>query len=204
MQLPIGYDDFGQILENKLDFIDKTLFIKDVLDDKNTNAIVITRPRRFGKTLNLSMLNYFLSAKVYNKPTQGLFNNLNIARCGNDYMQHQGKYPIVSISFKDVKDKTFKGTYKNLCIIMQSLYTEHSYLLKSSHLQENEKVTYRKFLENELDIDESLMRFALKYITQFLYQHHGIKPWLLVDEYDSPIHAAYTLDSAVFKFEKTE
>ncbi len=95
MQLPIGYDDFGKVIEKGLNYIDKSLFIKEILDDINTEAIVITRPRRFGKTFNLSMLHYFLAAEVHGKSTKNLFNQLEIAKCDEKYMQHQGKYPVI-------------------------------------------------------------------------------------------------------------
>lgn len=192
LQLPIGYDDFSEILDHKLDFIDKSLFIKDILDNETTKAIVLTRPRRFGKTFNLSLLHHFLAPTAYSKSTQSLFDQLNIAHCGNGYMQHQGKYPVISITFKDIKDTTFETALKSLCVIFQMLYTEHSYLLTSPQLQTHEKLAYQKFLESDLtDIDEARLKFALKQLIQWLYQHHGIKPWLLIDEYDTPIYAAH-------------
>src|ERR1700738_3014011 len=110
MQLPIGYDNFAEIIDKKLDFVDKTLFIRDILDEISTKVIVITRPRRFGKTLNLSMLQYFFAEEAYMRKTQGLFDNLKIAALGEEYMQHQGKYPVIFITLKDVRDRSFKHT----------------------------------------------------------------------------------------------
>src|SRR5580704_50697 len=129
MQLPIGYDDFGEIREHQLDFIDKSLFIKDILDDVNTKAIVIIRPRRFGKTFNLSMLHHFLASEVIGKSTQGLFDALNIATCHGNYMEHQGKYPVVSITFKDIKASSYTSAYASLSKLISELYLKHEYLL---------------------------------------------------------------------------
>lgn len=86
-------------------------FIKEVLDDRGTAVVVITRPRRFGKTLNLSMLHHFLAAEVARKSTKNLFNKLKIAGASGDYLQHQGKYPVISVTFKDIKQTKFDDAY---------------------------------------------------------------------------------------------
>ncbi len=106
MRLPLGYDNFKAIIDKRLDFVDKSLLIQEILDDV-AQVAVITRPRRFGKTLNLSMLHYFLAAKAYGQSTQGLFDGIKIAALGEEYMQHQGKYPVIFVTFKDVKDHRF-------------------------------------------------------------------------------------------------
>ncbi len=190
MQLPIGYDDFGKIIENKLDLIDKTLLIKDILDDLNTEVIVITRPRRFGKTLNLSMLYYFLSATVYDKPTQGLFDGFNIAHCGGNYMEHQGKYPVVFITFKDIKQASFSSTLEKFNELIIKTYYQHHYLKNSDKLVEAQKRIFQVISEGKAN--QSQLENALQFLTECLSIHHNVKPWLLIDEYDSPIHAAYT------------
>src|SRR4051794_11959855 len=104
VQLPIGLENFGEIIQTKLDFVDKSLLIKAVLDDISTKVIVITRPRRFGKTLNLSMLQHFFASNAYGLETKNLFDGLKITTCGEEYMRHQGQYPVISISLKDVRD----------------------------------------------------------------------------------------------------
>lgn len=88
MQLPLGYDNFKKIRDKQLDWVDKSLFIQEIFDDKSTEVVVITRPRRFGKTLNLSMLHYFLAAEAYGQSTQGLFDGTKIVALGNQYTQH--------------------------------------------------------------------------------------------------------------------
>src|SRR5262245_23521726 len=115
IQLPIGYDDFAAIIDNKLDFVDKTLFIQEILDEIITQVILITGPRRFGKTLNLSMLHYFLTAETYGCKTKGLFDGLKIAALGEQYMQHQGKYPVIFMTLKDAKDHSLEAATENLC-----------------------------------------------------------------------------------------
>src|SRR5262249_37040399 len=146
MQLPIGYDDFSELIDKKLDFVDKTLFIRDILDEISTKVIVITRPRRFGKTLNLSMLQYFFAAQAYGRTTQGLFDGLKIAALGELYMQHQGKYPVIFITLKDVRDHTFEHTVKKLSWLLAQVYNEHDYLLQSPHLNAADKQFFNAVL----------------------------------------------------------
>ncbi len=193
MQLPIGYDDFGAVIENQLDFIDKTLFIKEIFDNKMTQAIVITRPRRFGKTFNLSLLHYFLAPQVYGKVTKDLFNNkdnkLKIAAYGDEYMQHQGKYPVIAVTFKDIKQANFNDILNKFKSLLTRLYHQHYYLQSSPQLSEVQKNTYQTILSGQANlaqIEESLL-----ILSEYLYLHHGVRPWLLIDEYDTPIQAAY-------------
>jgi Predicted AAA-ATPase len=118
MRLPVGYDNFSKIVDEKLDFVDKTLLIRDVLDDVS-EVIVITRPRRFGKTLNLSMLQYFFAAEAYGRKTQGLFDGLKITALGEEYMQHQGKYPVIFITLKDVKNHSAEVAVEHLAELIR-------------------------------------------------------------------------------------
>jgi len=190
MALPIGYDNFSSIIEKKLDFIDKTLFIKELLDNEKTQVAVIIRPRRFGKTLNLSMLHHFLAPEVYGTKTAGFFDDFKISKAGDAYMQHQGKYPVVSITFKSLQDKSFTAAYNAFCYLISDLYREHRYLLDSDKLYEEEKETYREILRGNI-ANKAISKNSLQQLCRYLYQHHGVKPWLLIDEYDSPIQAAY-------------
>src|SRR5271163_3093348 len=128
MGLPIGYDDFGAIRQKQLNFVDKSLFIQEVLEDDITQVSVITRPRRFGKTFNLSMLHHFLAPEVNGQPTQGLFEGLKIAELGEPYTQHQGKYPIIFISFKDIKYTDYLSAYENVCNLISYVYSTHQEL----------------------------------------------------------------------------
>ena len=152
MQLPIGYDDFGEIIQHNLNFVDKSLFIKEVFDDESTKAILITRPRRFGKTLNLSMLHYFLSPMVYGQPTQGLFDRLKIADYGDHYLQHQGKYPVVSITFKDVKELNYPDARSSLVKLLSDLYLDHKELSSSPKLDAQEKENFQKIVQQKANV----------------------------------------------------
>jgi hypothetical protein len=190
LHLPTGYDIFGELLEYKLDFVDKSLFIKEVLDD-STKVCVITRPRRFGKTLNLTMLHYFLSSEYYGTKTAGMFDGLKIANVdeGKYLKEHQGKYPVIFVSLKQVNNNTFEDAYGNLLNTLSLLYNTHCYLIKSKNLQDYEKNKFQKILEKKADRGD--VEYALQNLSQLLFQHHGVKPWLLIDEYDTPLQAAY-------------
>src|ERR1700722_13720602 len=122
MRLPLGYDNFKEIIDKQLNFVDKSLFIQEILDDEPTQVVVITRPRRFGKTLNLSMLHHFLAAQAYGQSTQGLFTGLKISELGDKYMRHQGKYPVIFVTFKDVKDHGFERAMEKLALLMMKVY----------------------------------------------------------------------------------
>ncbi len=189
MILPIGTEDFGRVIGRKLDFVDKTLFIKELFDDKGTDVAVFARPRRFGKTLNLSMLHYFLAEKVNGVETKGLFKNLKIEKFGDEYMQHQGKYPVVSVTFKDIKESNYESAKLHLSKDLSVLYSSHIELLSSSKLSDQDKIDFEKILKkgaSEIDLQASI-----KDLTRYMYLHHGQKPWLLIDEYDTPIQSGY-------------
>ncbi len=106
MKFPIGISDFKEIIKGNFYFFDKSLFIKEVLDD--TKVLLITRPRRFGKTLNMSMLRHFFAKAIWGEATDPtLFDGLNITHCSAEYLQHQGRYPVIFLTLKDVKDSNF-------------------------------------------------------------------------------------------------
>lgn len=189
MQLPLGYDNFKELIDNQLDFVDKSLFIQEILEDKATKAAVITRPRRFGKTLNLSMLHHFLAAEVNGQSTKGLFDGLKIASLGDEYLRHQGRYPVIFMTFKGVKDGGFEHALQKIAMLMAEVYREHRYLLSSSQLSEEDKKFCKAILGQTAN--QSMLETAIKNLTFYLYQHYGVKPWLLIDEYDTPIQSAY-------------
>ena len=189
MRWPIGGSDFAEMVDKRLDFVDKTLFIKEIFDNPGIKVTVITRPRRFGKTLNLSMLRCFLAAEVDGRTTQHLFKGLKIAELGDQYMQYQGKYPVIFISFKDVKDHDYESTYANLCCLIANVYNEHYYLLSSLQLTASEKKVFLLIAEGNASLAN--VRGSLANLSRYLYKHHGVKPWILIDEYDSPIQAGY-------------
>jgi hypothetical protein len=189
MPLPIGYDNFRELIENQLEFVDKSLFIKEIIDDIATKAAVITRPRRFGKTLNLSMLHHFLSQSVNGRSTKNLFDHLKISKNKDICEKYQGQYPVVFVTFKDVKHEQYEEAYERLSKLMSDVYFEHKLLLTSPKLSDSQKRTFERILErtgSKTEVTE-----ALKDLTTYLYCHYNVNPWLLIDEYDTPIQASY-------------
>ena len=189
MNFPIGYDNFRDVVDEKLDFVDKSLLIKEFIDDKGTQVALITRPRRFAKTFNLTMLHNFFAPHVYGKPTKDLFNGLQIAEQGQQYMQHQGKYPVVALTFKDVKDGEFKSAYASLEKLLSRAYHEHIAVLEGSKLTNQQKRNFGAVLNEQAD--EATIKTALFDLTHCLYQHYGEKAIVLIDEYDTPIQSGY-------------
>ncbi len=188
MRLPGGYENFGKILEKGFDFVDKSLLIQAIIDDPN-EVIVITRPRRFGKTLNLSMLQHFFAAEVYGLKTKTLFDKLKITALGDSCLQHQGKYPVIYISFKEVRDHSFAHALEMLGYLFAEVYAEHRYLLDSPKLAPEDKQFFSSILA--ITRDQAKLERALRNLTYYLFQHHGTRPWLLIDEYDTPMQSAF-------------
>ncbi len=190
MRLPVGQSDFDQIIESDFYFVDKSLFVKDIiLDDQ---IILITRPRRFGKTLNLSMLRYFFAPEVDGKLTRSLFNQLKISQEKAVCDKHQGKYAVISFSLKDIKAASFSKAYAGICEVIRSAYDNHRYLLTSEALSEEDRVIYKSILASQAK--EIQIQNSLKHLVQYLYRHHQVKVVILIDEYNTPIQSGYLHD----------
>ncbi len=187
LKMPIGQSDFRFLIEGKYYFVDKSLFIQEILED--TQIILITRPRRFGKTLNLSMLHYFFSQEVDEQSTAGLFEGLKIQEAPEEIRQHQGRYPVIFLTFKDLKCTHFEETYQDFCRLISSLYKEHRYLIQSEQLALDEKKEYQAILEK--NASPSSLRYSLKTLSEYLHRHHKVAPIILIDEYDTPIQSGY-------------
>jgi Predicted AAA-ATPase/PD-(D/E)XK nuclease superfamily len=188
-RLPVGYSQFPDLIRHRLDFVDKTLLIKEIFDNIGTQVSVITRPRRFGKTLNLSMLQCFLASEVQREPTQRLFDGLKISALGDEYMQYQGKYPVILISLKDVKGNDYQAAYAYLCCLLAEVYGAHRYLLSSAQLTSEEKQLFLAILERKAS--PASVGYSLRHLSNYLHRHTGVKSWILIDEYDTPIQSAY-------------
>lgn len=189
--IPIGVDNFAKLVdkENNYLFTDKTLLIKEVIDDKS-EVTLITRPRRWGKTLNLSMLQHFFAAQVRGCSTQGLFSNLKIAQANEGaYLHYQGQYPVIFISFKDVKEKEFDKALAKIKSLVKELYREHEFLLLSDKLSEASKKIFNDYLNGEPGQAE--LEQAIKLLSELLSKHYGKSVYILIDEYDAPLNAAY-------------
>ncbi len=188
MEFPIGISDFEEIVQGNFYFIDKTLLIKEIMEN-GAKVILLTRPRRFGKTLNLSMLYYFLSEDYCNKVNQNLFKGLNISKETEFCKKHQGQYPVIFISFKDIKELTFSAAYAKITLLIKKLYGNHRYLLEGNLLAQDEKDTFVAILNqeaNQENIEASIQNLA-EYLTKIFNRF----PIILIDEYDTPIQQAY-------------
>ena len=185
--MPVGVSDFARLVQDDYCFVDKTLLIKELLDSGD-KVTLITRPRRFGKTINLDML-----CKFFRDPPGGekdLFAGLAISRTGDKYLQERGKRPVLSLTLKDIKEPSWEAAFENLRNLLASLVAEISKDAPVDQLLEPEqralaKVTSEKALPHEC-------KKTLLILTKLLaLKHNGMTPWVILDEYDTPMQAAY-------------
>ena len=180
--LPIGIDDFKTIIEEDYYYVDKTKMIESLLDD-SAGVTLFTRPRRFGKTLNMSMLNYFFNLKN-KEENRKLFENLYISK--SKYMSQQGEYPVIYLSFKDIKALNWEKCYYLTRRLITYLYNEFEFLrekLNKKDLSDFDKVW--------LDEEGADWENSLKNLLRYLYEYYNKKVVVLIDEYDTPIVSGY-------------
>ncbi|WP_338997010.1 ATP-binding protein [Fusobacterium animalis] len=182
-KIPIGVENFKEIINNNCYYVDKTKFIEEILND-GSKIKLFTRPRRFGKTLNMSTIKHFFDIKN-NEENRKLFNNLDIEK--SVYIKEQGQYPVIFISMKGIKDTTWEEAKSSLKILISKLYSEFKYLLDD--LDEFDLPRFKKYLL--ADIDFANLKNALEFLTRVLYEKHKKEVILLIDEYDSPLISAY-------------
>jgi len=180
----IGIQSFEDVIKNHYFYIDKTMFIKEWWEGGD-NTTLITRPRRFGKTLNMSMLECFFSLDYANR--NELFEGLAIWQ-EEKYRALQGTYPVIALSFANIKDMEYKTVRKKLCQMFANLYSKHRYLLDSNVLSETDVHYFKRVTE---EMDDSDATIALYQLSKFLYQYYGKKVIILLDEYDTPMQEAY-------------
>ena len=180
--LPVGIDDFRKIIEEDYYYLDKTKMIEDILLDK-AEVTLFTRPRRFGKTLNMSMLNYFFNLKN-KKENRGLFEKLYISK--SKYMDKQGEYPVIYLSFKDIKSLNWEDCYMETKILISNIYNEFNFLREK--LNERDLKEFDSIWMKEKEAD---WRNSLKNLSGYLYEYYGKKVVMLIDEYDTPIVSGY-------------
>ena len=186
--LPIGISDYVRAQEEYY-YVDKTLLIKEFLDQKPLVSL-FTRPRRFGKTLNMDMLRVFF--EISDKNTSKYFADKNIWQCGEEYRSHQGKYPVIFLTFKDVKFDTWDATIDKIRGLLQEEYGRHQELLNSDKLSQYEKKYFTKIISataNEVELTSSLER-----LSKMLASHYDKAPVIIIDEYDTPIQEGYSKD----------
>ena len=191
--LPIGIDNFEKIITRGYYFIDKTLLIKDLLDNKS-DVNLFTRPRRFGKTLNMSMLQYYFEDMrdefTGNKQDNSyLFEGLNIMDCAEKYTSHMGKYPVINLSLKSAKQPDFTMAYESLADEISKEYIRHYYILKSDKLLESEKQAFMNIINKKASQIEYAK--SLQFLSICLEKYYHKKVIILVDEYDVPLENAF-------------
>jgi len=147
-KIPIGIDNFYKLVDENYYFADKTIFIKDIIEE-SSQVLLIPRPRRFGKSLNMSMLRYFFTNKNAEKNRE-LFNGLKIEK-ETEIMKLQGKYPLIYISFKDVKELSWENCYGKTTLLISNLFNEFEYLLNSDKLNKKTKNQFEKIWMKEAE-----------------------------------------------------
>ncbi len=182
----IGSSDFKEMIETGAYYVDKSLFIEEVIDASD-KVILIPRPRRFGKTLNMTMLRYFFN--IQEPENSQLFTHLKIWQSDEEIKAEQGKYPVIYISFKDAKAETWEECYALIKSEIIKSFQEHRYLLDSGVLYEEEVTVYKSILNKSGD--KSDYKNSMKFLSDYLHRYHKSKVVILTDEYDTPIQSAY-------------
>ena len=180
--VPVGIEDFERIINEDYYYVDKTMLIEELLINR-APVTLFTRPRRFGKTLNMSMLKYFFDVKD-KEENKKLFENLKVS--DSEYMNEQGKYPVIFISLKDLKGDTWEECLKRLKLFIFDLYAEFEYIREK--MNEWDKRKFEKVLYEK---EDAYYIMSLKFLADSLYKYYGEKVIILIDEYDAPIINAF-------------
>ena len=183
LSLPIGISDYIKA-STKYYYVDKTMLIKEFLDERPMVSL-FTRPRRFGKTLNMDMLRVFFEKT--DEDTSIYFKDKEIWKCGKYYQDYQGKYPVIFITLKDAKCSTWEETYGFVSKLIRLEYKRHFELEDSDTISHKE--FYEKIVNEEADISDYEM--SLSMLSEMLHEHHGVKPIIIIDEYDIPIQQGH-------------
>jgi len=203
----VGESDFKNIITGNYYYVDKSLFIKEIIDRGNT-VILVPRPRRFGKTLNISMLKYFYDCCPEGLPQfpgtpapdtkpvtpgnnyKSLFASLAIADAGPQYLEKMGQHPVIFLTFKNIKEPDWETTYRKIQKLIQDEYIKHDYLLDSPKLKSLEKEFFEGIIH--LNGDREDYENSLEKLLIFLSRYYEQKAVILIDEYDAPVHAGFT------------
>ena len=185
LPLPIGISDYRKA-SGEYYYVDKTLLIRDFIDER-PQVSLFTRPRRFGKTLNMDMLRVFFECSK--EDTSVYFKDKKIWRCGKEYRDYQGKYPVIYVTFKDVKCDDWENAYDLIYKIIRNEIERHSELLNSDKISAYEKKYLTSMLNGEAN--ENDVAFAFLNLSRMLHTHYGVAPIIIVDEYDTPIQQGH-------------
>ena len=186
--LPIGQSDYREIITRNQFYVDKTLLLKELLDSGSLVSLIV-RPRRFGKTTNLTMIRYFFEKHPNLENCEYLFKDFKIWKEGSEYTDTCGKYPVVYLTLKDIKTPDWKGCEEKLKKLIADEFKRHNYLLSDDLLTVQDRIDYESILTRESSING--LTDSLKTLTQHLFNHYKQKVIVLIDEYDTPIHEAY-------------
>ena len=184
--LPVGISDYVRA-QSEYYYVDKTLLIKEFLDRK-AYVSLFTRPRRFGKTLNMDMLRVFF--EISDEDTEKYFSDKAIWKCGDKYREYQGKYPVIFLTFKDVKFDSWEATFQKIAELVQEEFGRHSVLRDSDKLETYEKDYFEKVLGGA--VSEVELSASLQKLSKMLCTHYGKAPIIIIDEYDTPIQEGYS------------
>ena len=186
--IPIGVDDFEKIIEKGYYYVDKTNMIKDLID-KGGDTNLFTRPRRFGKTLNMSMIKYFFEKPINGKSNKHLFEGLNIMDAGEKYTSLQEQYPVITLTLKSAKQPSYELAYGCLIDDIAGEYTRHSYVLESDEIIDEDKEKFKEIRGRRANEEDYAK--AIAFLSNCLYKYHQKKVIILIDEYDVPLENAY-------------
>lgn len=189
--IPIGIDNFKEIITGRYYYVDKTLLIKELLD-LTVKVNLFTRPRRFGKTLNLSMLQAFFENtgdEEENQKRRELFKHLQIMNAGDAYTSHMGQYPVIFLTLKSAKQRTFQSALFKIKECISQEYRRHAFVCDGVKLSDSEKQLFQKLADGRGTMDE--YSGSLQFLSQCLYKETGEKVIILLDEYDVPLENAY-------------
>lgn len=186
-RIPIGYEDFKQIIDGGFYYVDKTMLIYELLHNGGQNNL-ITRPRRFGKTLNFSMLRYFFD--ITEKDNAYLFDGLKISEHYNELKQYRNTHPVITLSLKCAKKGNYKGAVGSLCREIRAQFDKYSFILDSDKLTKVSRTEFNEILECR-EADENLFNESIKLLCSCLKQYYGMNTIILIDEYDVPLEDAY-------------
>lgn len=190
-RIPVGYEDIKQIVDEDLYYIDKTLMIRELLEHRG-KVNLLTRPRRFGKTLNLSMLRRFFEDERTEVgesiDNRYIFDNLAVSRCGEPYLRHQQQYPVISLTLKSAAQPDYKMAYASVVDDITKEFQRHVYVLQGNLPQQDLK-RYQEILLGEAE--PIVYAKALQFLSQCLSRYHGKKVIILIDEYDVPLEKSF-------------
>ena len=187
LRIPIGVDDFRKLRERRLTYVDKSHLVCEILDKVGTEVLLLPRPRRFGKSVNLSMLRCFFEKS--GDDLSPIFEGLHVWQAGDPYREHFQRYPVIYLSLKDTKQSRFEDCWETIRNKIRALFHEHRALLDGGNLSEYESRDYRAILDGTAS--RALYERSLLDLSQHLHGRHGERVVVLIDEYDEPIHGGY-------------